>query len=644
MPKGVRKFWQTPDDVCFIMRDSDTLVTHHKALMELSHNAGFIEQPRHHKLAALTELCARLLDVERVSIWDFPVKGDRIICEWLYDVEGSPVSRHNSAAPVSLYQSDHPAYFEAISTERVIVVDDAHNDTRTCSFAPDYLVFNGIGALLDAPIFDGERLSGVICLESRRQRIWSLPDISFAVAIADTVSLMNTHEAWIRSKQALDYITRFDSLTGLANMDSLRDRVDHLIQKVNERGRGGLALIWIDIDRLKVINDGLGPQAGNQVIAEIGRRLNGLKLTGKDSLARIGGDEFALIIRNQPLPKRLRQAAELIQQRIRSPIRVDDQDLTISASLGISHYPGDGRDPEELLRSAEAAMYHAKHCGRDQSTLFDSEIQITARSRFAVESELRVALKDASLDVFYQPIMDRSGTRVASIEALVRWNHPVRGWLSPIEFLDVARSAGLMYRLGECVLDRVCRDWRACRDKGINLATIAVNLAPEQVMVEGLPALIRETCGRQSMPVSALQFEVTEDALQGELRVLSGVLEDLVNSGAELAIDDFGTGYSSLARLKSLPFSRIKIDRSFIKSLPDDENDRAITLSTIGLARGLGLSIVAEGVETEAQQAWLFENGCDYLQGFRYSKPLPISELIQRFYSAHHQPLHQEGY
>ncbi|MBW7472555.1 sensor domain-containing phosphodiesterase [Marinobacter sp. M216] len=614
------------------MRDSEILVTHHKALMELSHDADFIEQPRHQKLAALTELCARRLNVERVSVWSFPPKGDRINCEWLYDASAAPCDRSNSGGPLSLYQSEHPAYFTTIGSERVVAVENAQEDPRTRSFARNYLSIHNINAMLDAPVFDGARMSGVICLESRQNRLWSPPDISLAVAVADTVSLMNTHEAWIRSKQALDYVTRFDSLTGLANMDSLKARINHLIKKVKKRGRGALALIWIDIDRLKIINDGLGPQAGDQVIAEIGRRLNDLQLTGKDYLARIGGDEFAVVIRNKTLPALLDSAAELIQQRIRSPIRVDGQDLTITASLGISHYPGDCEGGEELLRSAEAAMYHTKYRGRGQSTQYDSEIQMTARSRFAVESELKLAMENGGLDVFYQPIMDSTGTRIESAEALVRWNHPDRGWLSPIEFLDVARSAGLMFRLGECVIERVCDDWRACRAKGINLATISVNLAPEQVMVTNLPSLIRDVCGSHSMPVSALQFEVTEDALQGELRVLSRVLEDLVDSGAMLAIDDFGTGYSSLARLKSLPFSRIKIDRSFIKHLPDDDNDRAITLSTIGLARGLGLSIVAEGVETQAHERWLFENHCDYLQGFRYSMPLPIGELTRRFY------------
>ncbi len=617
------------------MRDSEILVTHHKALMELSHNASFIEMPRPRKLAALVELCTRLLGLKRASVWLFPPEHDRISCEWMHDEEqpGRNSCSSRNDLEFNLYRSDHPEYFRAITEERVIAVEDACNDIRTRSFDREYLSVQNIHSMLDAPIFDGDQLSGVVCLESDVRRDWSVPDISLTVAIADTISLMNTHEAWLRSKRALEYARHYDSLTGLANMDSLRDRLGHLVRKVKHRSTGSLALLWIDVDRLKTINDGLGPQAGDEVIAEIGLRLKEMQLAGKDLLARIGGDEFALVIRNYTLPEFLDDAIHDLQNRIRQPIRVSNHDLNISASIGVCHFPGDCHEPEELLRGAEAAMYHAKRQGRDRSTLFDSEIQMTARSRFALENELREALKAGGLDVFYQPIMDRTGKQLESMEALVRWQHPERGWLSPIEFLDIARSAGLMYELGACVLQKVCAHWRDAKARNIPLPTISVNLSSEQVLVPELPELVQEICNHQNMPVSALQFEVTEDSIQGEFSSISRILEQLVEAGAELAIDDFGTGYSSLSRLKSLPFSRIKIDRSFVNNLPDDENDCAITLSIIGLARGLGLSVVAEGVENDAHEAWLFEQGCDYLQGYRYSKPLPFSEFISCYFS-----------
>jgi len=622
------------------MHDSEIFVSYHKALMELSHDSGFIRQQRHSKLSTLASLCGRLLNVERVSVWYFSPERDRITCECLHDIKQehdispqSVASGDEDLSPVNLYRSDHPDYFQAIGEERVLAVNDARNDPRTSSFNSDYLPSVGIHSMLDTPVFDGSRLSGVVCLEACHPRVWTLPELSFAVSIADTISLVNTYEAWKDSQKALDYLSRFDPLTGLANIDYLKDRVVHLAEKILKRQKGSLALIWIDVDRLKAINDGLGPQAGDSVIAEIGQRLKTLSLEGKDMLARIGGDEFAILIRHQTQPEALNHAADQILRAIEQPIRVSGQSLGISASLGICLLPKDCVEPQELLRGAESAMYHAKKLGRAQATVFDSAIQTSAQSRFALERELRSSINNDALDVFYQPIVDQAGKNVVCMEALVRWNHPQRGWLSPIEFLDIARGSGLMYALGECVLRRVCEDWSEASSSGIQLPTISVNLSAEQVLTVDLPDRIKEICANKRMPVGALQFEVTEDSIQGDSGIIEKVLEQLVRAGAELAIDDFGTGYSSLSRLKSLPFSRIKIDRSFISNLPDDENDCAITLSIIGLARGLGLSVVAEGVEHEAHEAWLLNKGCDYLQGYRYSRPLPFSQIIDRYYS-----------
>lgn len=610
-----------------LMHDTDTFVTFHKALTELSHSPAFIDMKRPQKLAGLTALCASLLNVDRVSVWWFPEERDRIESEWLHTADSATGDKS------SLYQSDNPEYFSALETERVLSVRDAQTDPRTQRFAPDYLIPLNILSMLDAPVFDGARLSGVVCLESTHQRDWTLPEISFVIAIADTISLINTHEAWFHSQRALEYVTRYDSLTGLSNIESLRDRIGHLADKIERRGLGSLALIWIDVDRLKSINDGLGPQVGDNVIAEVGRRLKKLSVPGKDALARIGGDEYALIVRNHTMRDSLELTASRIRQEINKPIRLNGHSITVGASLGICHLPADCETTEELLRGAEGAMYNAKQRGRDQACFFDSSIQVTARSRFVLENELRAAISDHTLEVFYQPIMSTAGMKLESLEALVRWHHPQRGWLSPIEFLEIARSGGLMYALGECVLRRVCEHWQQAHDQGITLPEISVNLAAEQVLVPELPSLIRETCQEHGMPVSALHFEVTEDSIQGDFSSLNSILEELVADGASLSIDDFGTGYSSLSRLKSLPFSRIKIDRSFINQLPDDEDDCAITLSIIGLARGLGLSVVAEGVETEAHEQWLFHQGCDYLQGYRYSKPLPFEVLTEQYFT-----------
>ncbi|MBD3655907.1 MULTISPECIES: putative bifunctional diguanylate cyclase/phosphodiesterase [Marinobacter] len=608
--------------------DNGTFTDFHAELMKLSHSTEFIGSSRDFKLAALTHLCATKLAVERASVWELSHGGDHLTCEWLSDRSETFATR--GPIRTSLFRDDNPAYFSALSDGRILQADDARSDPRTRDFTDSYLAPLGIHSMLDAPVFNGARLSGVVCLESCQPRTWSLPELSFVVAIADTVSLVNTHEAWLHSKEKLDYLTRFDSLTGLPNLDSLRERMRYLISKTRRHRLSGFALLWIDLDRLKAINDGLGPTIGDEVISRIGQRLGNLPVEGKDKLARIGGDEYAMLIRNPGEERVLEYTITRILEEMTRPVNAGGHMLNISASIGISQFPGDGEDAETLLRSAEAAMYTAKDQGKGRACHFDTSIQTTARSRFELERELRSAIHNNELDVFYQPIFDKGGTAIIGAEALVRWNNAQRGWLSPFEFLDIARGAGLMVALGESVLRVVCRDIAKARTNGRLLPVVSVNLAAEQVLAADLPARVAAICREFGVPQSALHFEVTEDAIQGDSATLRQTLNQLVKAGSALAIDDFGTGFSSLSRLKSLPFTKLKIDRSFIHDIPDDEDDCAITLSILGLARGLDLSVVAEGVETLSHQRWLQRQGCDLLQGFLYSKPVPFHTLLDR--------------
>ena len=615
-----------PSDPKGPMDQNQQFIEYHEALMKLSHDPDFISDNRQDKLEALVRLVGTRLTIDRVSVWRMSGAGTAIDCEILYQIDkGTHING------TRLEQALNPAYFKALLRARVIDASDARHDKRTRDFNDQYLKPLGIHSLLDAPIFDEGRLSGILCLETLQPRQWTLPEMSFATAIADTISLINTHEAWRLSQQELDYITHFDDLTGLPNLRSLSDRLQNLTQAPASESTPPFALLWVDLDRLKSINDGMGQMVGNQVITEVADRLRNLFIPGKDKIARCGGDEFALLVRNRMDTEDLHSLAETIRCTIAQPIRIAGHTLQVGSSLGISRYPVDGKDAASLLKHSEAAMYYAKESGRGQTQLFHTDLSADARSRFLMESQLRSAILNHELDVFYQPIVDASDQRLVMVEALVRWHHDTHGWLAPGRFLDLARAGGLMVELGEAVMHRIGRDCVRAHEQGIQMPILAVNLASEQLLEVDLPERLNAILSEYELSGRQFEFEVTEDAIKADSETLQDILQRLVELGAQLSIDDFGTGYSSLARLKYLPVSKVKIDRSFIRDLPSDADDCAITLSILGLAKGLGLSVVAEGVETEAQEAWLKQEGCDFLQGYRYSRPIPLDQLLPDF-------------
>ncbi len=608
------------------MDQNQQFIEFHEALMRLSHHPDFVSDSREDKLVALTRLVGTLLKVERVSVWRMNAAQNAIESEILFRWrEGFD---HN---PTTLDQALNPAYFDALLKARVINANDARKDERTRAFNSAYLAPLGIHSMLDAPIFDDGHLSGVLCLEALTPRQWTVAEMSFVTAIADTVSLMNTHEAWRHSQQELDYITHYDDLTGLPNLRSMRERLQRLSHAPANERIEPFALIWIDLDRLKSINDGMGQVVGNQVINEVANRLRNLFIPGKDKVARCGGDEFVLLVRKHVETTDLRDQADSIRRAIAQPIRISGHSLQVSSSLGISIFPADGTDADSLLKNSEAAMYHAKESGRAQTQFFHTELSSDARSRFLMESQLRLTILNHTLDVFYQPIVAAHDQRIVALEALVRWNHPTHGWMTPGSFLDLARSGGLMAELGEAVMHRVCQDYREAKQRNYRLPMVSVNLASEQLLEAYLPERMEEIIRQYGLSGDQFEFEVTEDAIKADSEALQAILARLVGIGAQLSIDDFGTGYSSLARLKHLPFSKLKIDRSFIRDLPTDKDDCAITLSILGLAKGLGLSVVAEGVETVDQESWLRQHSCDFLQGYRYSRPVPLATLLTEF-------------
>jgi diguanylate cyclase (GGDEF)-like protein len=602
------------------MNQNEEFIEYHSALMSLSHDTAFIQSSRIEKLSALLDLCGRLLRVERVSVWQVADIGDHIRMECL-----NTLSDGIFIGDVILRRQENPPYFDALLGAQVIDARDAATDPRTRQFKPAYLDTLGIVSMLDAPVFDGGQLSGAICLEATSKRHWTLPEISIVTVVADTISLVNSYEAWSRSQQELDFISHYDELTGLPNLRSFKKHLDYLCQGV--RTPTPMAVFWIDIDRIKSINEGMGENTGNQVIQAVADRLQSLGISSKEKVARCGGDEFLLLIRHNTEPDELRQLADLIQQKLSQSLPLTTGEVATSVSIGISVYPEDSDDAHSLLKQAEAAMYQAKESGRGQARFFNASIAAQARRRFRDESEIRHAIASGELVAFYQPIVHAFSHVIVGVEALVRWQHPERGLINPAAFLGLVRSANLMKEMGDAMLDAVLEDAQRLRDQNMRIPPVSMNLSAEQLIEPGFAESVRLRLQRAQLPAATLDFEVTEDSIENDSKALHDNLNNLVKLGASLSIDDFGTGYSSMSRLKHLPFSHLKIDRSFISGLPDDQDDKAITLSILGLARGLGMSVVAEGVETITQADWLQAQGCTYLQGYLLHRPMSLEQL-----------------
>ncbi len=420
-----------------------------------------------------------------------------------------------------------------------------------------------------------------------------------------------------QAEERAQHLADHDALTSLPNRRLLEDRLTQALA-LSQRNRKQTAVMFVDLDRFKAINDSLGHTVGDLVLKEVALRLVRQLRIG-DTVCRIGGDEFVVVL---PEAKRSSDAANVAQKIIDTlsqPVRVADRDLIITPSIGIAVFPEDGRDAEALIRNADAAMYHAKESGRANYQFFTEQMNQVASRRVALEGDLRRALQKGELLVHYQPIVELKGGAVVAHEALVRWRHPEKGVVAPAEFIQLAEDTGLIVGIGEWVLREACR-WATFI--GAEQVQVAVNLSARQFNDPRLIELVRRVLADSGLPARLLALEITEITAMQQTDVAASTLHKLKELGVSLAIDDFGTGASNLSSLRRYPVDRLKIDRSFIADLPRDENARAIAGGIIGLAHALGLKVVAEGVETEAQRDFLAALGCDLAQGYLTGKPV----------------------
>jgi diguanylate cyclase (GGDEF)-like protein/PAS domain S-box-containing protein len=412
-----------------------------------------------------------------------------------------------------------------------------------------------------------------------------------------------------------------DTLTGLINRFSLKSQLEQALHRAH-RERRVLAVVFLDLDRFKTINDTLGHAMGDRLLVEVARRLRD-HVRDSDIVARLGGDEFVVVLTEVEDATAVARVADKLLQALAQPYRIGDKDLHSAASLGLALYPNDGEDGEALMKNADTAMYHAKSLGRNNVQFFTAEMNETALKRLTLDHDLRVAVETRQFELHYQPQLDGRNGRIVGVEALVRWHHPTDGLIFPTEFIPVAEETGLILPLGEWVLDEACRQLRAWRDEGIRDITVAVNLSAHQLHSPVLLAHVAQALEKYGLAGTDLELEITESVAMHDPAASISQLKALRDLGVRLSIDDFGTGYSSLSYLKLLPIHTLKLDQSFVRDIESDSNDVAICTATIALAHSLGLTVIAEGVENEAQRRLLASHHCDVMQGFLFSEPLP---------------------
>ncbi len=445
--------------------------------------------------------------------------------------------------------------------------------------------------------------------------------------VQDVTERHLTHAELEQKQQHLDRLAHYDSLTGLPNRVLFRDRLEQSLLKARRRGEQ-LAVLFIDLDEFKQINDSLGHAVGDLVLQQVARRFLHV-VREEDSVARLGGDEFTVILESIHSVEDVSQIAQKLIHVVQEPLHIGERELYVTTSIGISLYPGDGKDAETLLRNADTAMFKAKEQGRNAFHFYTEDMTEKAYDRILMETNLRNALRNEEFVLHYQPQFNLHSGAIIGMEALVRWKLPEGGLIAPGRFIPVAEESGLIIPLGTWVLHAAFRQARVWHEQGLLAGRIAVNLSGKQLYQRDLLEVIRTTLAETECNPCWIELEVTEGFVMKNPEQSIQLLGELRSMGFELSIDDFGTGYSSLAYLKQLPISKLKIDQSFVRGIPSDANDAAIARAVVALGRSLDLTTIAEGIETEEQRAFMLHEGCDEAQGYLFSHPLPVERATQ---------------
>ena len=594
----------------------------HAAIVDLSLDDQLTELDLQDAGKIITRTACETIDASRASIWLLNEQAGTLDCIDLYD---GATRGHTSDAKLVIAQ--HPEYLRALEEERSLAVENLREDRRVTDLRA-YSLQTGVLSLLDAPLRDSGRLIGVLCIEQTGiTRSWHDDEIRFCGELGDQFQQLLAHAARRESEEQVRRLAFYDPLTGLANRRLLFETLRHELEASKRRELFG-SLIYLDLDNFKTLNDSLGHSVGDELLEQVGERLK-VTLRAEDLAARLGGDEFVILLSadchtQDEAVEQAANVAEKVRAAISEPYRLGKYDHVITTSIGIALYPEGQHDANDVLKHADAAMYRAKQDGRNRIAFYDPQMQEAAENRLLLERELRKAIANRNFELYYQLQVNREGQAVGA-EALIRWIHPRRGVISPLEFIGIAEETGLILEIGDWVLEEACRFIGAS-----GLDHIAVNISPLQFrhpdFVERIKAILDDAC----TDPRRLMLEVTETVVIDDIDDTVAKMHALKALGVRFAIDDFGTGHSSLAYLKRLPLDQLKIANEFVRDVRNDPNDAIIVETIISMARHLRFDLVAEGVESEAQLSFLLEKGCHLFQGYFFSKPVPRHELEDR--------------
>jgi diguanylate cyclase (GGDEF)-like protein/PAS domain S-box-containing protein len=565
-----------------------------------------------------TELIRKVEGIHSACIWELDRDGRRLNLR-----AGLEEAAIGAGRRVSASRDSHAG--AALDTGTHTVVGDWEQETRH-TMPPVLRAFGAASSL--AVVIDGKnRPFGVLDVHAVERHRFSAKDVPFVQAAANVLAdALERHSA----DQALRYRVLHDALTGLPNRLSFVDSLGDSLAKAAISG-SPVGILFLDLDHFKLINDSLGHHAGDALLRAVAPRLRSHLRPG-DVVARFGGDEFGILIDRLADEGEAMAIADRVAAAFAQPFAIDGVEHFVSASIGVAVAGGTGERPvnaELLIRDADAAMYRAKEGGRSRCVLFDAEMRAAAMQRLEIERDLRQALDRDELALYYQPVVNLRSGEIHGLEALVRWRHPERGMLDPGEFVSIAEDSGLIEPIGRWVQERACRQaltWQQLRPDARPF-DVAVNLSARQAAHRDLPSVVEEVLARTGLDPVHLRLEITESVLVDESATAISSLEALSELGVRLVLDDFGTGYSSLAYLHRFPFDALKIDRSFVEALGIEQEATAIVEAIIGMARGLSLEVIAEGVESEVQLAELQRLGCDYAQGHLFHAAMPEREV-----------------